>query len=111
MPVSGRDGVSRRTILAGAVGALVPSVLSREAIAQTAEDVSCRWFGNQSAEGYSLFQLGALRFQAVDVRTVDSPQSPEVRYHDGSGTDNPEGLAQYTSAGEWESVVDGSVIS
>lgn len=47
----------------------------------------------------------------VDVRQFTNSEWGDTSYHDGSGTDNTEGEAQYRSDGSWVSLVDGSTIS
>jgi len=106
---------SRREILVATLaGISAPTLLAQTASAQSSSiDADCDWLGAQNAQGYALAELGATTWSVLDVRSVPSPTVSETRYHDGSGTGNPEGPAFYRSSnsGEWVSLVDGSVIS
>lgn len=48
-------------------------------------------------------------FQPRDVRRIDSPQTGDIAYHDGSGS-HTEGLAAFNGT-QWMSQVDGSTIT
>lgn len=63
-----------------------------------------------SLDGEGLEDAGHAEYTPQDVRTIESPERGTVAFHDGSGTDNPEGMAQYTADGEWQSLLDGSTI-
>lgn len=104
--------ISRREFVATALSlGLAPSLLARTAFAQESSvDADCDWLGDQNAQGYQLHELGATTWDALDVRSISSPTQTETRYHDGSGSGNPEGPAFYRSTDEWVSLVDGSVI-